>query len=126
MDDLTEDDHIVRMPPLKSYTVRARIKSVEKGTPRFALEDEVMDAMTIQGHAFGDDEYSNTCPTDVDPDSLYSELRAWDELSDEALRDFERLADQSAPPERGETFWDRLRNWTFDDWIDYLRCKWCG
>lgn len=35
-----EDDYIVRMPPIREYTIRAKIKSIEKGTPRF-VEDEM-------------------------------------------------------------------------------------
>ena len=30
---LIEDDHIVQMPPVREYTARARIKSIEKATP---------------------------------------------------------------------------------------------
>jgi len=102
---MIEDDYIVRMPPKKSYTVHARIKK-DKGTPCFAgLIDEVKVTMEICG-----------C-------GLAKELCCWDELSDEALAEFENLIDESAPP---ETFWDKLQYWTFDDWIDYLRGAWCG
>lgn len=122
--EFLSDDYIVRMPPVREYTVRAKIKSIEKGVPRF-VEDECL------GCRYGS---CNTCPP------LNVEFKDWDELSDEALetllvehgdkkllaefrlkahvggealKDFEELVDQSAPP---ETFWDRLKYWTVDFW----------
>jgi len=79
-DEDAEDDYIVRMPPLSTYPIRVKIKSVEKGVPRFVgLEDEVKDAMEICG-----------C-------GLAKEMCCWDEFGDEALAEFERLIDQSTP-----------------------------
>jgi len=49
--------------------------------PNGGMEDEVKDATEI-------------CRRD-----LAEEMRCWDELSDEALVEFERLLDDSAPPQ---------------------------
>ena len=93
MDSLVVDDYIVRMPPVRAYTVRVKVKSVEKAIPPVVvLEDEMKDAMEICGHDFAN------------------------ELSDEALVEFERLIDQSAPP----AVWVETLYWTLDDWIDWL------
>jgi len=64
-------------------------------------EDEVRDAMELCG-----------C-------GLAKEMCCWDELSDEALVEFEGLVDES---ESGQpsTPLDWLRYWAHDDWIDWL------
>lgn len=99
--DKLYDDYIVQMPPIREYTVRARVKSVGKATPPVAvLEDEVKDAMEICG-----------C-------GLAKEMCCWDELSDDALVEFEKLVDESAYGQPHLP--DKLRFWTFDDWIDYF------
>ena len=110
---LIEDDYNVRMPPLREYPVRVRIKSVTKGTPRFVgMEDE------CYGCRYGS---CDTCPPNLwwkDEIRDVMGICEWDELSDEVLEGFERLVDQSAPP---EIVWCRQRPWTENDWIDWLK-----
>ena len=104
---LMEDEYIVRMPPIREYKIRIKGGNVEKASPpNLVVEDEVMDAMEICG---------------------------WDELSDEAWEGFEKLAEESAPKllldqtdlssefiTPPTTLLDKIRYWSFDDWIDWL------
>lgn len=84
-----EDDYVVRMPPVREYKIRMRVGKVEKASPpNLVIEDEVMDAMEISG---------------------------WDNLSDEAWEEFEKLVEESEPG----TFLERLY-WTISDWKDWL------
>jgi hypothetical protein len=79
-------------------------------------EDEVKDTMEICGCGLAKE---LCCGDGMSDESLglLAELRLKAHVDDKALKDFEELVDQSAPP---ETFWDKLRFWTFDDWKDWL------
>ena len=104
------DDYIVRMPPVREYTVRAKIKSIEKGVPRFAgLEDEVMDAMEIcRWDELSDEALENF-------EGLLAELRLKAYVGNEALEEFEELIRESEPPVDYE-----LSDCTVDGWTDWL------
>ncbi len=86
---LIEDDYIVRMPPLRG--AHEDWKSGKATPPNPVMEDEVVDAMEIceSDECFGCRYGScDTCPPLV---GLYTEFKAWDELSDEAPGNFEGL-----------------------------------
>ena len=113
------DDYIVRMPPISSYPIRVKIKSVTKGTPRFVgLEDEVMDAMEIcEWDKLSDEALENF-------EGLLAELKlkthVLSKLDKETLEEFEKMVDESSPPE----IVDGIQQlWTEDDWMDWLMGK---
>jgi hypothetical protein len=39
--ELVKDDFIIQMPPVRDYTLRVRVKSIEKATPHIVNPDEI-------------------------------------------------------------------------------------